>query len=235
MKYSIVIPCYNEADNLESLVNMILPITEEHDVEFVLVENGSKDNSRDVFFKKIDGHYDRIKVVYVTENRGYGYGVQKGIEASSGEYIGWIHADLQISPSVLKGFFAVVDSNNNGKLFVKGHRKNRSHFDRFFTLGQSIFNTILFGIRLYDVGAIPVLAHKSLFSDMSDWANDFSFELSVYVEAKRRGFVEKRIDVSMGNRENGKSSWNKGFKSKIRQSRVIFRDSILIRKGKKVV
>ena len=45
MKYSIVIPCYNEEENLPKLVSSITEFAKGRDLEFVLVENGSKDNS----------------------------------------------------------------------------------------------------------------------------------------------------------------------------------------------
>ena len=49
MKYSIIIPCYNEADNIDNLIKCIMPLQERYDLEYILVENGSKDASKESF------------------------------------------------------------------------------------------------------------------------------------------------------------------------------------------
>ena len=45
MKLSIIIPCYNEEENLSQLVDSLVEMAKGRDVEFILVENGSKDGS----------------------------------------------------------------------------------------------------------------------------------------------------------------------------------------------
>ena len=46
MKYSIIIPCYNEEDNIEKLINLLSSKSNLYDIEWIIVENGSKDNTR---------------------------------------------------------------------------------------------------------------------------------------------------------------------------------------------
>lgn len=237
MRYSIIIPCYNEADNIDNLLNKIRPLQEKYDLEYILVENGSTDDSRKCFMNKVDGKFENICVVYVDVNQGYGYGLQQGMKAARGDYVGWIHADLQMPPEELIQFFEYIEKYPVGKhVFLKGRRTNRSLFDRFFTNGQSIFNSILFKGTIYDVGAIPVIFSKSLLNQVNidDMANDFSIELYVYKEAVRLRYEIVRFKVKLLSRENGKSSWNHGIKSKIRQSKVIFLDSLKIKRGEKV-
>ena len=235
MKYSIIIPCYNEEENLQNLVDAILPLTDR--AEFVLVENGSKDGSRRFFRESIENRYENIVCAYVDVNQGYGYGLQQGILASGGEYVGWIHADLQIPPESLLAFFDRLDDSGTKNILLKGSRQNRPLFDRFFTAGQAVFNSLLFKEKLSDIGAIPVLFPKKLAEEtgIDNMPNDFSIELFVYHEAVKRGFRVERIKVTMRDREHGSSSWSGGIKSKIRQSKRIFRDSIKISRGEKVL
>lgn len=235
MRFSIMIPCYNEGDNIDNLIKRIRPLQERYDLEYILIENGSTDDSRLYFQKHVEDQYQNIKIVYVDKNLGYGYGIQQGMKASDGEYVGWIHADMQMPPEELMKFFDIIlSSASDTHLFLKGIRTNRSILDRFFTNGQSIFNTILFGMKLYDVGAIPVIFHRSLIGKIEEMPNDFSIELYIYKEASLKGFEIKRYKVKLLKREKGNSSWNNGLKSKIRQSKRIFIDSIKIRKGEKV-
>lgn len=238
MKFSIIIPCYNEGENLKKLLKKIVSLQKRYDLEYVLVENGSSDGSREFFKKNIEGQYPNIKTVYLDENLGYGYGLQQGMKVAQGDYIGWIHADMQMPLEELVSFFHITfRSQNHTKLFLKGRRTGRSSLDKIFTLGQSIINTIMFHTVLYDIGAIPVLFHKSLLRmvKIEKMPNDFSIELYIYLMAVRHHFKVKRKKVSLQERKKGNSSWNRGIKSRICQSKRILKDSMKIRKGEKVL
>lgn len=238
MKFSIIIPCYNEFENIANLINNISSLQNNYDLEYVLVENGSIDRSRQYFKDNVEGKYKNIQVVYVEKNKGYGYGLQQGLKAAVGDYVGWIHADLQIPPEELMQFFNEIFQHEiYEKIFLKGLRKNRSLFDRFFTNGQSLFNTLLFKRNIYDVGAIPVLFNRTLLDEINidDMPNDFSIELYIYAAALKRGYLPIRFKVKLLNRNTGQSSWNTGLKSKIKQSKRIFFDSLKIKRGEKVL
>lgn len=238
MKYSMIIPCFNEADNIKNVIAKVRPLQDQYNMEVIFVENGSGDGSRRYFQDYVEGRFLHVKVIYVDENLGYGYGLQCGIKAATGDYIGWIHADLQMAPGELIQFFDEVNRHSLGeRLFLKGLRKNRSIFDRFFTNGQSIFNTCLFGMKLFDIGAVPVLFSRSLLEcfDISQLPNDFSIELYIYKQAVENGYKIIRCKVEILAREKGASSWNHGLKSKLKQSQRIFNDSMKIKRGEKVL
>jgi glycosyltransferase involved in cell wall biosynthesis len=235
MNFSIIIPCYNEYNNLAKLIKFILPLLENYNLEFILVENGSSDNSRLYFDNFINKKYKNINVIYLDQNKGYGYGLQKGIEISKGKYIGWIHSDLQINVNELKQYFDFILTNNsNVDYFLKGVRKNRKHIDIFFTTAQQIFNSILFNFKMFDIAAIPVLFPKKIITNIDNLPNEFSIELYIYLQAKKMKCIEIRFPVLFFQRENGKSSWNNGILSKFRQSKRIFINSLKIKLNKKV-
>lgn len=241
MKYSIVIPCYNEAENLKILLKSILPLCDKYDIEFVLVENGSKDESKSLFEKLPDMHNEHIVRVYVEQNRGYGYGLQQGMKVCTGDYVGWIHADLQIPIKGLVPFLNYLEKvNGKEKYFLKGIRKNRSIYDRFFTAEMGVYESILFKTKLYDIGGIPVFFHRSLLDFVQDAPYDFLIELYMYYLAKVNGYIIRRIPTKMVNRKYGSSSWSKGLSSKIKMSLSVLKGSIIIarqfsaeKKGKK--
>jgi len=231
MKYSIVIPCYNEEENLPSLVRSISEFAEGRNLEFVLVENGSKDNSY-ALMKELTEGKDFIKIVKVEVNQGYGFGLHQGIRAASGDYIGWIHADLQLPLADVSQFLDRIDSyNDSEKLFLKGVRHNRSCVDYFFTYGMTCFESILFGRWLFDIGAIPVFFDKSLLTMLERVPKDFSVELYIYNKAKEYGYKVERLPVHLLKREKGKSSWNTGLVSRIKQSMRIIKASFNIKIG----
>ena len=135
-KFFVIIPCYNEIETLPSLIARTMPMQEKYGIEYVLAENGSSDGSRDYFKTKIEGKYKGIKTVYIEQNLGYGYGVQQGIKEASGEYICWIHADMQIPPESLAPFFDYAIANPGKTLFLKGRRHGRTFTDNFLQRGR---------------------------------------------------------------------------------------------------
>ncbi len=231
MKYSIVIPCYNEKDNLPNLIKSISEFAKGKELEFVLVENGSKDNSF-ALMKDLTNDKDFIKIVKVEVNQGYGYGLHQGIKAASGDYIGWIHADLQLPLADVSQFLDRIDTYNGPqKLFLKGTRHNRSLVDYFFTYGMTCFESVLFGRWLFDIGAIPVFFDRSLLAVLERVPEDFSVELFIYNKAKAHGYKVERLPVHLLKREKGKSSWNTGLMSRVKQSMRIIKASFNIKKG----
>ena len=231
MKYSIVIPCYNEEDNLPNLIKSISEFAKGKELEFVLVENGSKDNSF-ALMKDMTNDKDFVKIVKVEVNQGYGYGLHQGIKAASGDYIGWIHADLQLPLAEVSQFLDRIDTYNGPqKLFLKGTRHNRSLVDYFFTYGMTCFESVLFGRWLFDIGAIPVFFDRSLLAVLERVPKDFSVELFIYNKAKAHGYKVERLPVHLLKREKGKSSWNTGLMSRVKQSMRIIKASFNIKKG----
>lgn len=234
MKYSVVVPCYNEEKNIDNLINVLDKVREERNIEYILVENGSKDSTR-LELERVCKNRNDFTIVYVDENKGYGYGLQQGLKKAVGEYVGWIHADMQVDPREMMKFVDYIEDNQNKEIFIKGKRKNRKAFDVFFTVMMTVYETLLFHTALYDIGAIPVLFSRDLLTEHRNIPYDFSIELYMYLHAKKAKYRIVRFPVVLGKREKGQSSWDRGLESKIKQSKRIMSDSIKIRKGEQVL
>ena len=187
MKYSIIIPCYNEEDNIEKLINLLSSKSNLYDIEWIIVENGSKDNTRDLL-KKACENRENFKLVYVDKNQGYGYGIAQGLKNISGDYVGWLHADMQVSPDSMLEFIRLNELSNKEKVFYKGSRKNRKFIEHFFTFFMGVYATLVFQKKLYDIGAIPVLFDRELIKELGKIPYDFTIETYVYYIAKKENY-----------------------------------------------
>jgi len=232
MKYSIVIPCYNEEDNVEKLINLLSSKSDLYDIEWIIVENGSKDNTRNLL-NKICEDKKNFKLVYIDENQGYGYGITKGLENSNGDYVGWLHADMQVSPDSMIEVIKLNEISKNKKVFYKGSRKNRKFIEHFFTFFMGVYATLVFQKRLYDIGAIPVLFDRELIKKLGKIPYDFTIETYVYYIAKKENYEIVRFPVYMNERESGLSSWNRGLISRIKLSWQLMKGLLKIRLNKK--
>jgi len=235
MKISIIVPCYNEEKNLENLVKEFETnlISKENNIEVILVNNGSTDNSA-VVMDKIAEEYKFIKIVTVEVNQGYGYGILSGLRAATGEFLGWIHADLQFNPSeFLKGINYLKQNNYPKDVFIKGIRTNRPFLDKVFTMGMSLYESIILQMRLWDVNAQPTLMPRELFDTWQNPPYDFSFDLYAYYSAKKNKFKVYRYKVVQKERREGKSSWNNGLKSRIKLTKRVIKYSKELKKSSK--
>ena len=145
MKYSIVIPCFNEEGTIKLILERTKNLFINNNIELILVNNGSTDNSKEILSKTIR-NYPHAKHIDLERNLGYGGGILKGLSHCKGEIIGWTHADLQTDPlDCITAFKAYEEIYRGQNTFIKGNRKNRPINDQFFTFGMSIFETLLLG------------------------------------------------------------------------------------------
>ena len=212
LKTSLIIPCYNEGPNLLKLFNRCRKLFNNNQIEIIFVNNGSNDNSQKIFeiLKKKNSN---LKVLSIKKNKGYGYGIIRGIKISTGDILSFTHSDLQTDPTdILKGIkiFKKYGLNN----FVKGKRYGRSIFDIFFTISMSIFESILFFKPFWDINAQPTMFPRKLFNICKNPPHDFSLDLYFYYKAIESGLKIKRFPVYFAKRNHGNSKWNTGFMSR---------------------
>ena len=232
MKLSIVIPCYNEEKNIPLILERFNEVIKRDDIEVILVNNGSTDNSESVFNELLP-KYPFAKCVKVEVNQGYGYGILQGLQAAKGEYIGWTHADMQTDPNDVIKALEIIEKTNVKKVFVKGNRKGRPFFDVFFTFGMGCFETLLMGEFLWDINAQPNIFSRELFENWQNPPFDFALDLFALYEAKKQGFKIIRFPVLFPERIYGTSHWNTSLKAKWKFIKRTFEFSFKLKKGLK--
>lgn len=220
IRYSIVVPCYNEEKNIPLLLESFSKVITHKDIELIVVNNGSTDNTSQVILEELK-KYCFVKTIEVKINKGYGFGILSGLAIAKGDYLGWTHADMQTDPADVLSACSKIDNliqnekYSRDNLFIKGDRKGRPWLDQFFTMGMSVFESLYLGCQLWDINAQPNIFHKSFYSS---WCNgapyDFSLDLFVLYQAKIRGLDIVRFPVPFPERVHGESSWNTGLLGK---------------------
>ena len=214
MKLSVIIPCYNEAANLPLLLDRCSTLGENSNIEVILVDNGSSDNSAEVLEKLLPS-YPHCRTIRVPVNQGYGFGILSGLKAAQGDVLAWTHADMQTDPKdMLRGLaFFQLHSNH---IYVKGRRIKRPIADVFFTIGMSVFETCLLQTRLWDINAQPNMFSREFFESWQNAPHDFSLDLFAYFTARNQGLPVYRLPVKFGERAHGISHWNVNWAAKMK-------------------
>ena len=155
MNLSIVIPVYNEVDNLPLLHEAIHSALDEHpdlNWEAVLVDDGSSDGSLEVLEDLAVSDPAHICVVALRRNFGQTAAIAAGIDHAQGDVIILLDADMQNDPADIP---MMVEKINQGYDVVSGWRVNRQDTFVTRTLPSRIANQLIStvtGVHLHDYG-----------------------------------------------------------------------------------
>lgn len=227
VKVSLIMPCFNEAENIPTLVKKLKEIHFDG-LECIFVNNGSSDNSKEVLEKHTED-MESFRIVDVKVNEGYGNGILAGLREGKGQILGWIHADMQYEPSCILDGLKIVPEGEN-VWFAKGLRSKRPFGDTFFTGGMALFESLLFGRKLKDINAQPTFFSRELYNTWESPPTDFSIDLYAYLMAYQAKAKILRFPVQLFERMAGNSSWNTGMSARYKLVKRTVGYSFLLRK-----
>ncbi|MGH9521601.1 MAG: glycosyltransferase family 2 protein [Terriglobales bacterium] len=208
--FSVVVPCYNEADNLPLLLESYRAAwPSEISAELVLVNNGSTDHTAEVLACELARpEYSFARTVLVPVNQGYGYGVNAGIRQASGEVIGISHADMQCpARDLFRAYEALIATGNPRGAFVKGKRGRRGFGASLITNTMAVIASMVLTTPLTDINAQPKVFHRSFLEDLRNPPRGFEFDLYLLYRAREKGLQVLTIPVEFGARAHGTSKW----------------------------
>ena len=153
-RLSVVIPLYKEEDNVERLVDELHAALETYpgEFEFVLVDDGSTDRTREMLLDARANRGDHIMVISHRRNLGQTQAMQTGLQAARGDVIAFMDGDLQNDPADIPAMVEKLETDHLDLLC--GWRKNRQDtLDR--TLPSRMANWLIgrvSGVALHDYG-----------------------------------------------------------------------------------
>ena len=177
MKISVIIPCYNEKNTLEILIDKVKSKCNfEH--EIIVVDDFSKDGSREIL-NNISNKID--KIILNEKNFGKGYSIRKGFENAVGEIIIIQDADLEYDPSdyetllnpIIEGHADVV----YGSRFISAKETRVLYF--WHTLGNKFLTTIsnmFSNLNLSDMECCYKVFKRDILNRINLQENRFGFE-----------------------------------------------------------
>jgi len=118
MKVSVVLPTYNEAENITAIVHEIFASLRQHETEILVVDDDSPDGTWHIA-EQIGSHFGRLRVVRRQAPRSFRASLSDGISLTRGEIVCWMNADFSMPPSLLT---ALVDAVATGQDLAVGSR-----------------------------------------------------------------------------------------------------------------
>jgi glycosyltransferase involved in cell wall biosynthesis len=218
MKVSIVIPCYNEKETIEKIVDAVLNAPLENK-EIIIVDDCSQDGTRAVIQDRVSQMVDRI--IYHPENRGKGAALRSGFAAATGDIILVQDADLEYSPQdyplLLEPLLSGKADAVLGSRFMGG-RPHRVLFfwhmvgNKFLTLLSNMFTNI----NLTDVETGYKAFKAPLIKSIQLEEDRFGVELEIIAKLARMGCRIYEVGISYSGRtytEGKKINWKDGLRA----------------------
>ncbi|HEX4706810.1 MAG TPA: glycosyltransferase family 2 protein [Candidatus Udaeobacter sp.] len=218
MKVSIVIPCYNEKDTIEKIVEGVRNAPIECK-EIIVVDDSSDDGTQAVLQERVSNVVDRI--IYHRVNRGKGAALRSGFAAATGDLILIQDADLEYSPEdypvLLEPLISGKADAVIGSRFMGG-RPHRVLFfwhmvgNKFLTLLSNMFTNI----NLTDVETGYKAFKAPIIKSIRIQEDRFGVELEIIAKLARAGCRIYEVGISYSGRtyaEGKKISWKDGFRA----------------------
>ena len=201
---SIVIPFYNEKENLPILIEGLVAVLEKvnEKYEIVLVDDGSGDGDS----SKLKVKSEKLKVVKHRKRFGKGQALKTGIENSKGEVLVFMDGDLQDDPADLPKFLEKINEGND---FVNGIREKRNDnaIVKFYSKIVALFLKTFLSSPYTDINCGYKAFKKEVLNDFIFYGNNFRFfPLAVFYN----GYKVTEINVKNNKRIFGKSKFGPG-------------------------
>lgn len=185
--FSIVVPLFNEEENIIPLIKTIIEIVgaEPNFTELILVDDGSRDETAALAAKFVRSD-PRIRLVRHEINQGLGAAIRTGLNAATGDFVLYTDADLPFDFNLIPELLGLAGENR----VVSACRLNRGEGGRrwILTKGYNSIIRLLFGLQMRDVNFACKIFPKRFLSKANFNSQGSFIDVEMLLEARRFGF-----------------------------------------------
>ena len=202
---SIFFPCYNEADNVKTMIEQSVQIGNDYgiDYEVVVVDDGSSDQSAQIVREEARKN-PRIRLIQHSQNKGYGAALRTGLGNVKKDLVFLTDGDNQFRLSEMEKLFSKIDSCD----VVVGYRINRQDkaHRRLNGFLWTSLNKILFSLPVRDVDCAFKLFRRKALEGMELKSDHLLIHAEILARLKKKGCKIEEIGVTHYPRVAGKAT-----------------------------
>ena len=146
MEFSILVPAYNEESNIIRTIQETEKVLEDfnHDYEIIIINDGSTDNTAANVADYLSKNNKKVRLEGYFPNKGKGYALQYGTGFSSGRYVLFMDADLDLHPSHLVELYKIMEKNNADIVIgSKMHEQSELNYPLYRRFLSSVYYLIV--------------------------------------------------------------------------------------------
>lgn len=202
---SVIVPAYNEEENLRHTVSVIANKLDELGTSFeiIIVNDGSTD-ATETIARTLTENDPRIRLINHPCNIGPGSGVFTGIEASRGEFVIFIPADLALDIDELPKY---INASRMCDLVVgvRSDRRDYSLFRKFVSYVNIAMIKILFGMKQRQFNYIHMYRREML-TRIDIESRGVFITAEIMIKARDLGYMLHEVDITYVPRTAGKAT-----------------------------
>jgi dolichol-phosphate mannosyltransferase len=203
---SVVLPTYNERENIGPLIKGILAHVQQP-LEVIVVDDDSPDGTWQVV-QKMAERDSRIRLVHRTHERGLTSALMAGIHQARGGVVAWMDCDLSMPPEVLPLLLAETGQADLavGSRYVKGGADvGHSLVGRVFSRTINLVASLLLGWEIKDYTSGFMAVRRSVFDHITLQGDYGEYCIDLLARARRLGFTIHEVPYQCVPRMRGES------------------------------
>jgi glycosyltransferase involved in cell wall biosynthesis len=220
MRLSVIIPCYNEFATIDAIVDAVnnAPYP---DKEIIVVDDCSRDGTRDKLKNEIERSGRVSKVLYHEVNRGKGAALRTGIKAATGDLVIVQDADLEYDPNEYDLLIAPIRQGRADVVFGSRFAGGEAHRVLYYwhRLGNSfltMLSNMFTNLDLTDMETCYKVFRREIIQQIEVEENRFGFEPEITAKVSKLGCRIYEVGISYYGRtyaEGKKIGWRDGVRA----------------------
>lgn len=194
-KVSVIVPVYGVEKYIDKCLNCLVNQTLE-DIEVIVVNDGTKDNSQKIIDKYVKKYPNKVKS-FIKENGGQGSARNYGLKKATGEYIGYVDSDDYVEFDMYEKLYNKAKENNLdivicGNYNVSEDYKSKKIDLEFIKYNDNKLNALLgkkaVWNKIYKKNIVENLEFRS-----KVWYEDFDFSIKAICNAKKIDYINEPL------------------------------------------
>ena len=218
MKISIVIPCYNEAETIEAIVQAVLaaPLP---NLEIIIVDDCSTDGTKELLYKKISHLVDQI--IYHKKNQGKGAALRSGFANVTGDIVIIQDADLEYNPQEYPVLIQPILDGKADVVFGSRFQGGQAHRVLYFwhymgNKALTLLSNMFTNLNLTDMETCYKVFRNEVLQQIEIKENRFGVEPELTAKVSKLGCRIYEVGISYSGRtysEGKKINWKDGVQA----------------------
>jgi glycosyltransferase involved in cell wall biosynthesis len=218
MKLSIIVPCYNEKSTIRTVIDAVLAAPY-NDKEIIIVDDCSKDGTKEVLLEEIEPLVHQI--LFHKVNQGKGAALRTGIQTATGDIVLIQDADLEYDPQEYPNLVEPILRNKADVVYGSRFMGSQPHRVLYFwhSVGNmvlTILSNMFTNLNLTDMETCYKVFRREIIQGISIKENRFGFEPEITAKIAKLECRIFEVGISYYGRtykEGKKIGWKDGIRA----------------------
>lgn len=206
MKISLIVPCYNEEENISKFYKEVKKVFVKEDYEIIFINDGSTDETLKELKKICKEKTPNVKIINFSRNFGKEAGIYAGLQNACGKYVSIIDADLQQNPKYVLKMVEILDKNDDIDSVVAYQEKRKEGFILSF-LKKSFYKIInkVTDVKFVNGASDFRTFRKNMVDAILELKEYYRFSKGIFSWV---GFNNYYMPYEVEERKSGKTKWS---------------------------